>query len=234
MGQKPFHKFFSISPGASGGERMSPSKRQQELLKVLCHRRHDTYDNLSFEFHISRRTICRDVAILMCSYPIESLPSFEMCTSLSIPTALIFSQPFETPVGCFRAIPLKIPCGIIKVVFYHLPPLFNWYMELRSETHPQEGGNGFPFTRLSDVSPAFVLMNRPMSGKMKKAKTSLVVEKLTVTNQSLKIRGIVRRRYIWRDESVNHWRYQYKRATTADDRLLPSWNALNGYFIIIL
>ena len=108
-----------------GGERMSPSKRQQELLKVLCHRRHDTYDNLSFEFHISRRTICRDVAILMCSYPIESLPSFEMCTSLSIPTALIFSQPFETPVGCFRAIPLKIPCGIIKVVFYHLPPLFN-------------------------------------------------------------------------------------------------------------
>ena len=52
---------------------MSPSERRQELLEVLCHRRHDTYDNLAFEFHVSRRTICRDVAILMCSYPIEAV-----------------------------------------------------------------------------------------------------------------------------------------------------------------
>ena len=74
MGQNAAHTFFSISPGASkGGERMSsPSERRQELLEVLCRRRHDTYDNLAFEFKVSRRTIRRDVAILMCSYPIET------------------------------------------------------------------------------------------------------------------------------------------------------------------
>ena len=50
----------------------SPSERRQELLEVLCRRRHDTYDNLAFEFNVSRRTIRRDIAILMCSYPIET------------------------------------------------------------------------------------------------------------------------------------------------------------------
>lgn len=74
MGQNPAHKFSNISPGASeGGERMSsPSERRQELLKLLCRRRHDTYDNLAFEFKVSRRTIRRNIAILMCSYPIET------------------------------------------------------------------------------------------------------------------------------------------------------------------
>ena len=74
MGQKAAHKIFNISPGASeGGERMSsPSERRQELLEVLCRRRRDTYDNLAFEFNVSRRTIRRDIAILMCSYPIET------------------------------------------------------------------------------------------------------------------------------------------------------------------
>lgn len=51
----------------------SPSERRQELLELLCRRRHDTYDNLAFEFGVSRRTICRDVAILMCAYPIETV-----------------------------------------------------------------------------------------------------------------------------------------------------------------
>lgn len=50
----------------------SPSERRQELLELLCRRRHDTYDNLAFEFKVSRRTIRRDIAILMCSYPIET------------------------------------------------------------------------------------------------------------------------------------------------------------------
>ena len=52
---------------------MSPSERRQELLEVLCQRRHDTYDNLAQEFNVSKRTICRDVAVLMCSYPIETV-----------------------------------------------------------------------------------------------------------------------------------------------------------------
>ncbi len=52
---------------------MSSSERRRELLEVLCSRRHDTYDNLALEFHVSRRTICRDVNMLMCSYPLETV-----------------------------------------------------------------------------------------------------------------------------------------------------------------
>lgn len=52
---------------------MSPSERRQELIEVLCRRRHDTYYNLAFEFHVSTRTICRDIAVLMCSYPLETV-----------------------------------------------------------------------------------------------------------------------------------------------------------------
>lgn len=54
----------------------SPSERRQDLLEVLCHRRYDTYDNLAFEFNVSRRTIRRDIAILMCSYPIETIRGY--------------------------------------------------------------------------------------------------------------------------------------------------------------
>ena len=52
---------------------MSPAERRQELLEVLCLRRHDTYDNLAREFDVSKTTIRRDVAVLMCSYPIETV-----------------------------------------------------------------------------------------------------------------------------------------------------------------
>lgn len=52
---------------------MSPSERRQELLEVLCLRRYDTYSNLAYEFNVSKRTICRDIAVLMCSFPIETV-----------------------------------------------------------------------------------------------------------------------------------------------------------------
>ena len=52
---------------------MSPAERRQELLEVLCHRRHDTYDNLARDFNVSKMTIRRDIAALMCSYPIETV-----------------------------------------------------------------------------------------------------------------------------------------------------------------
>jgi len=52
---------------------MSPTERRQELLEVLYRRRHDTYDNLARDFNVSKMTIRRDVAILMCSYPIETV-----------------------------------------------------------------------------------------------------------------------------------------------------------------
>lgn len=52
---------------------MNPIERRQELLEALCHRRHDTYDNLAHEFNVSKMTIRRDIAVLMCSYPIETV-----------------------------------------------------------------------------------------------------------------------------------------------------------------
>ena len=52
---------------------MSPGERRQKLLEVLCLRRHDTCNNLAHEFHVSNATIRRDIAVLMCSYPIETV-----------------------------------------------------------------------------------------------------------------------------------------------------------------
>lgn len=52
---------------------MSPVERRQALLETLCRRRFDTYANLAFEFGVSTKTIQRDVEILMCSYPIETI-----------------------------------------------------------------------------------------------------------------------------------------------------------------
>lgn len=52
---------------------MTPTERRQKLLEVLCFRRHDTCDNLAHEFCVSNATIRRDVAVLMCSYPIETV-----------------------------------------------------------------------------------------------------------------------------------------------------------------
>ena len=52
---------------------MGSAERRQELLEVLCHRRHDTYDNLARDFNVSKMTIRRDIAALMCSYPIETV-----------------------------------------------------------------------------------------------------------------------------------------------------------------
>lgn len=52
---------------------MSPAERRQELLGVLCCRRHDTCENLAHEFNASERTIRRDIAVLTCSYPVETV-----------------------------------------------------------------------------------------------------------------------------------------------------------------
>ena len=52
---------------------MTPSERRQKLLEVLCIRRHDTCDNLAHEFNVSNATIRRDIAVLMCSFPIETV-----------------------------------------------------------------------------------------------------------------------------------------------------------------
>lgn len=49
---------------------MAASERRQAIIDVLRVRRHDTMDNLAFEFETSRRTIVNDIALLSLTYPI--------------------------------------------------------------------------------------------------------------------------------------------------------------------
>ena len=52
---------------------MSYAERREAILEVLCIRRYDTYRNLAFEFHVSREIIWQDIAVLICSCPIETV-----------------------------------------------------------------------------------------------------------------------------------------------------------------
>ena len=52
---------------------MTAGERRMALLEVLCLRRHDTRENLAFEFGVSKRTIEYDVQILSANYPIFSV-----------------------------------------------------------------------------------------------------------------------------------------------------------------
>lgn len=49
---------------------MKALERRQALLELLCERRYDTFENLAFEFSVSKMTIYRDVFELSLSYPI--------------------------------------------------------------------------------------------------------------------------------------------------------------------
>lgn len=48
----------------------SAVERRQSILDLLCERRHESIENLAFEFNVSRRTIERDIEVLTISYPI--------------------------------------------------------------------------------------------------------------------------------------------------------------------
>lgn len=48
----------------------STSERRQAILEYMCERRHESVENLMFEFQVSRSTILRDLQVLSCSYPI--------------------------------------------------------------------------------------------------------------------------------------------------------------------
>lgn len=48
----------------------SALERRQALFEVMCERKHETIDNLAFEFGVDRRTIERDVELLSLSKPI--------------------------------------------------------------------------------------------------------------------------------------------------------------------
>ena len=52
---------------------LNPWERRQKILEVLCLRRHETISNLAHEFNASQGTISRDITVLTCSYPIETV-----------------------------------------------------------------------------------------------------------------------------------------------------------------
>lgn len=52
---------------------MSPIERRQRILERLCVTRFDTCESLANEFHVSIRTIQRDIEKLICLYPIETV-----------------------------------------------------------------------------------------------------------------------------------------------------------------
>lgn len=49
---------------------MKALERRQRIIELLCQRRYDTYENLAFEFSISKTTIYRDILELSLTYPI--------------------------------------------------------------------------------------------------------------------------------------------------------------------
>lgn len=49
---------------------MGATERRQEIMRVLCRRRHETVKYLSFEFGVSERTILRDIEALSITEPI--------------------------------------------------------------------------------------------------------------------------------------------------------------------
>ena len=52
---------------------LNPWERRQKILAILCLRRHETTENLAHEFNVSRETIRRDITVLTCSYPVETV-----------------------------------------------------------------------------------------------------------------------------------------------------------------
>ena len=49
---------------------MGTAERRNEILRILCRRRHETIENLASELAVSKRTIRRDINVLSMTYPI--------------------------------------------------------------------------------------------------------------------------------------------------------------------
>lgn len=52
------------------------TERRQQMLEYISIHRHVQYQDLMDEFHISKKTAQRDVAILSCSYPIYTRTTY--------------------------------------------------------------------------------------------------------------------------------------------------------------
>ena len=53
--------------------RVTTDERRRAIAKVLCARKHETRENLAFEFDVSIRTITRDITALSFEYPISTV-----------------------------------------------------------------------------------------------------------------------------------------------------------------
>lgn len=53
---------------------LTAAERRRAILEALCLRRHDTRENLAFEFDVSKRTIEYDISRLSLEYPIYTMP----------------------------------------------------------------------------------------------------------------------------------------------------------------
>lgn len=51
-------------------KKLGAAERRKEIMIALCRRRHDTVNNLAFEFGVSARTIRRDIEALSLKEPI--------------------------------------------------------------------------------------------------------------------------------------------------------------------
>lgn len=57
-----------------GGEyRVTTDERRRAIVRVLCARKHETRENLAFEFNVGLRTIARDITALSFEYPIYTV-----------------------------------------------------------------------------------------------------------------------------------------------------------------
>ena len=52
---------------------MTAQERRNAILNILCQKRFETIPKLVSTFHVSERTIQRDVLTLSCSYPIHTI-----------------------------------------------------------------------------------------------------------------------------------------------------------------
>ena len=66
---------IKLKANKRGGEVMrSTAERRMAILEYMCERRHETLENLMFEFDVSRSTIIRDLCELSRHYPICTKP----------------------------------------------------------------------------------------------------------------------------------------------------------------
>lgn len=52
----------------------STAERRMTILEYMCERRHETLENLMFEFDVSRSTIIRNLSELSRHYPLYTRP----------------------------------------------------------------------------------------------------------------------------------------------------------------